>query len=59
MPTPNHDDTKHCAICNNEFARIDFPQCFDRMVTCGNPECEGKRRKEKWKSRYENYKNGK
>ena len=49
------NDTKECVICGKEFSRIDYPQCFDRMVTCGNIECMGKRRYQKWRLRYINF----
>lgn len=45
-------DLKLCKYCNEKFYRIDFPRCFDRMITCGNVECEGKRRKELWLKKY-------
>jgi len=35
------------------YTDLDFPQQFERMVTCGSTECMGKRRKENWKVRYE------
>jgi hypothetical protein len=47
-------DIKVCKYCNSKFHRMDFPQCFNRMITCGGVECEGKRRKELWRKKYYN-----
>lgn len=49
----NQKDTKNCIICGKEYQREDFPSTFNRMVTCGNTECTGQRRYQKWKQRYE------
>jgi hypothetical protein len=43
---------KTCMYCKKEFTDSDFPHSFDRMITCGNIECTGKRRKELWKKRH-------
>ncbi len=47
-----NDNIKICQYCNSKFFRLDFPRSFDRMVTCGTVECEGKRRKELWRNRF-------
>jgi hypothetical protein len=31
--------------------KIDFPQTYERMITCGSIECMGKRRKERYGKR--------
>lgn len=49
------NDAKKCMICGSMFSRIDFPRCFDRMITCGSAECEGKRRKQRWKKLHPKY----
>lgn len=46
---------KFCTICYQEYFRDDFPHCFDRMVTCGNIKCMGKRRYERYAIRYADY----
>jgi hypothetical protein len=40
-------DVKKCIYCGCYFARIDFPQTFERQLTCGCVDCEGSRRKER------------
>ncbi|MBU0627766.1 MAG: hypothetical protein KKC75_01130 [Nanoarchaeota archaeon] len=42
---------KKCIYCGTEFTKIDFPDQFDRMVTCGDPKCKGIRRRELFKKR--------
>jgi hypothetical protein len=39
--------TKTCRYCKEKFIDIDFPAQFNRMVTCGNPECMKLRRLER------------
>ncbi len=41
--------TKTCRYCGKEFSEWDFPAQFNRMITCGNPECMDKRRIERLK----------
>jgi len=42
---------KECLYCNRTFSRIEFPQTFKRMVTCGSAECAAQRRYYMWKKR--------
>jgi hypothetical protein len=51
-------ETKICPYCNKRFNKIEFPQSFDRMITCGSVECMGKRRRFMWKQKYESRFNG-
>ncbi|HLC96579.1 MAG TPA: hypothetical protein VJH97_04615 [Candidatus Nanoarchaeia archaeon] len=44
-------EEKICPYCENVFTRIDYPQNFHRMVTCGSVECMGIRRRQLWQQR--------
>lgn len=38
--------SKKCKYCKGIFYKVDFPKCFNRMITCGSSECIRKHKKE-------------
>ncbi len=50
--------TKICRFCGESFSEIDFPAQFERMVTCGNTECAGNRRRERVRDKEDQKKEG-
>ncbi|HZX44559.1 MAG TPA: hypothetical protein VFF28_02640 [Candidatus Nanoarchaeia archaeon] len=47
------EQKKECIICGNIYTNLEFPTSFERMVTCGDIKCAGKRRYQKWRERYD------
>jgi hypothetical protein len=47
MAKKSKADSKECPYCGRIFWNFDSPRSFKRMVTCGAPECMGRRRAER------------